>query len=123
MLYRSIVTMALLLTGSLAIGQTTFQAQDENGDGKISKDEYYGLASDMGIYADHDANDDGLIETNEFDEIGWDYDYDAWDLNEDSYLDSGEFYDGYFGEFDEDENGHWDNGEWDDAGDGGLFDI
>ena len=123
MMQKAIVITTWVLTGSLALAQTNFQAQDENGDGKISKDEYYGLASDAGVYSDYDADGDGFIEMSEFDEAGWDYDYDAWDTDDDSYLDTGEFYDGYFAEFDEDESGHWDNGEWDDAGEGGLFDF
>ena len=69
-------------------------------------------------------DDDGLIEITEFGQTDFDSTwYGDWDLNDDDFVDSGEFYDGFFGAYDADEDGHWDNAEWDDAGEVGLFDV
>lgn len=118
---------SILLAGGIASADQefeSFETADSNDDGSISKDEFYGLVSDAGIYADWDYDADGFIEANEFDEIGLDdEDFSTWDVDNDTYLNTNEFYDGYFTTFDEDENGHWDGYEWDDAGDGGLFDV
>jgi len=104
-------------------GMPSFNGHDSNGDGKLTRDEFYGSVSDIGIYSDWDTSGDGLIDENEWTTIGWDYGYNTWDLNRDGWLNSGEFYDGTYNTFDANEDGHWDNGEWDDAGDAGLFDI
>ena len=115
--------VALALLGAPAFAQTTFESQDTDGDGSISKDEYYGVVGDAGVYADLDYDSDGFIDENEFEGIGLDDDYETWDLDNDDYVDSTEFYEGYFGYYDEDEDGHWNNGEWDDAGEAGIFDF
>ena len=122
----AVLTTSVMFAAGAALADQTFESfdtADTNGDGEISKDEFYGLVSDAGIYADWDADSDGFIEEEEFNEIGLDDDFDTWDADENSYLDTNEFYEGYFTAFDEDENGHWNNYEWDDAGDGGLFDV
>lgn len=113
------IALALGSTGALA----SFESQDADGNGKLSKDEFYSSVSDVGTYADWDLNDDGLIGEDEFGELNTEWDYDNLDANDDTYVDSGEFYDGVFSRFDANEDGHWDDGEWDDAGDLGLFDI
>lgn len=114
---------AIAFSGS-AMAATTldFDTVDANGDGNLTLDEFYGSASDAGLYSDWDLDNDGLIEENEFDEFGADWDYDTWDASGDGYLDSGEFYDGYYATFDANEDGHWDGLEWDDAGESGIFD-
>lgn len=120
-----IVSLAAVIAfaGSAMVASALdFGVVDANADGNVTTDEFYGAASDAGLYADWDTDSDGLIEENEFSEIGGDWDYDTWDANSDGYLDSGEFYDGYYGNYDSDEDGHWDNGEWDDAGEEGFFD-
>lgn len=128
------VATAILLTGGFALagdardatGDTkgvSFESMDTNENREISKDEYYGSIADMGTYSDFDWNSDGLIEENEFSEIDVDGDFDAWDANNDDYLDSGEFYDGVFDQYDADNNDIWDNNEWDDVGDVGVFDV
>ena len=66
------LAIAISLLGSPALAQTTFESLDTNSDGSISKDEYYGLVSDAGIYPDLDSDSDGLIEENEFEGIGLD---------------------------------------------------
>ncbi|MGX0876852.1 hypothetical protein ACSSV4_001534 [Roseovarius sp. MBR-154] len=119
-----------LLTAAFALATVTgpalaqsFVSYDENSDGKITKDEFYGSVADAGIYADWDTNDDGLLDEEEFGALDTDWDYDTWDADANSYVDAGEFYDGYYSSYDVDESGHWDNGEWDDAGEEGLFDL
>lgn len=101
----------------------TFSEYDSDGDGKISRDDFYGTITDAGLFPDWDTDSDGLIDEDEFNEIGAEWDYDAWDENEDGYVDSGEFYDGYHMTYDANEDGHWDDGEWDDAGEAGIFDL
>ena len=121
-----IFATTVLFTGAIASADETFESfetADTDDNGSISKDEFYGLVSDAGIYSDWDYDADGFIEEDEYNEIGLDEDFGAWDVNDDTYLDTDEFYDGYFTTFDEDEDGHWDDLEWDDAGDAGLFDI
>ena len=121
-----IFATSILFAGGIASADQTFESfdtADTDDNGSISKDEFYGLVSDAGIYSDWDYDADGFIEEDEYNEIGLDENFGAWDVNDDSYLDTDEFYDGYFTAFDEDENGHWDSLEWDDAGDAGLFDV
>jgi hypothetical protein len=113
--------LAVALFSTPAVAQS-FAEYDSNGDGQITRDEFYGSVSDAGIYSDVDTNSDGLIGEDEFGELGQDWDYDTWDANSDGYVDSGEFYDGYYADYDSNEDGHWDDGEWDDAGEAGLFD-
>jgi hypothetical protein len=115
--------IALSLASSMSLAAANFTFQDANDDGKISKDEFYSTMSDSGIYADWDLNDDGLLDAGEFEEVGFDYDFDTWDVDGNNYLDAGELYDSYYDSYDDNENGHWDAGEWDDAGDEGFFDV
>lgn len=114
--------VAFTLTAGPALAQS-FADYDDNGDKQLSKDEFYGSIADAGTYSDWDTSGDGLIDEEEFSELGYDWDYDAWDVNTDGYVDSGEFYDGYYANYDADEDGHWDGDEWDDAGEAGLFDL
>lgn len=123
---RAALATGIMLATSLAFGDVTFESFDTadiDDSGEITKDEFYGFITDAGIYADYDYDDDGFIDENEYDAIGLEYDFDAWDVDDDDYLDDDEFYDGYFAAFDEDEDGHWDGLEWDDAGEAGLFDV
>lgn len=117
---------SILMAGGMASADVTFESfetADTNNDKQVSKDEFYGLVSDAGIFADWDYDADGFIEENEYADIGLDSDFDSWDADNDNYLGADEFYEGYFSAFDEDEDGHWDDYEWDDAGDAGLFDV
>ena len=114
------ITLALSSTVAFA---ASFNDYDSSGDGKITKDEFYGSVNDMGTYSDWDTSGDGLIDENEWTTLGWGYDYNTWDANYDGWLNSGEFYDGTYRTYDANEDGHWDNGEWDDAGEAGLFDV
>lgn len=121
---RGVLVMGVALTcASLAGCATSFTSLDANDNGKISKDEFYGLVSDAGIYSELDYDDDGLLDEEEFDEIGFDSDFDYWDENDDGYLDSGEFYDGVYEYYDYNEDGYWDMNEYDDFGEAGLFDV
>jgi hypothetical protein len=112
------ITLALSSTVAFA---ASFENHDNNGDGKLTPDEFYGSVSDMGTYSDWDTSGDGLIDENEWTTLGWDYDYNTWDANSDGWLNSGEFYDGSYWSYDENEDGYWDNGEWDNAGKAGLY--
>ena len=118
-----ILLTTLTFSVPAALAQSAFETNDVNDDGMLSKDEFYGLVTDAGIYPDVDLDSDGLIERHEWDELGLDEDFAEWDEDENEYLGADEFYDGYFFSFDDDEDRHWDGNEWDDAGDEGLFDV
>ncbi len=120
---RFTTLLALSLASSMTFAAGSLSFEDANSDGKVSKDEYQNSLSDAGVYSDWDADNDGLLTDEEFDEAGFDNDFTAWDADNSDYLDAGEVYDGYFDSFDENENGHWNAGEWDDAGDEGFFDV
>jgi hypothetical protein len=110
------------LTGPIALADDLVD-YDADADGALSADEYYGYVTDVGIYSDWDADGDGFIEDDEFGLVGLDEDWTDWDVDRNDYLDSAEMYDGIFGVYDENEDGHWDGGEWDDAGEAGIFDL
>lgn len=113
-----------LALGASAFGQTRqFNDFDANGDKRITLDEWHGGTAADGIFADRDRNDDRRLDQNEFAALGIDESFDDWDANDDNYLDNDEYYDGAFDHFDNDESGHWDGAEWDDAGDRGFWDI
>lgn len=115
---------ASLMSASLYADCATFVTMDTNDDGKITKDEYHGTIADVGIYSDLDLDDDGYLTDDEFYETDFDDGlYDDWDVNDDDLLDDDEFYDGAFTYYDENEDAHWNNGEWDDAGDAGFWDL
>lgn len=86
------VALARTVVGGAASAQNLTDWDSES-NGYVSTDEFYSGVADNGYYAD-------------------------WDSNNDGYLDSGEVYDGYFGYYDANEDGHWDN-----AGEDGFFDM
>lgn len=115
---------ASLVSASLFAGDVTFDTMDANQDGNVTNDEFRDNISDAGVYADFDLDKDGYLTKDEFQQTGFDDElYDGWDVNKDDRLDDNEFSDGAFFNYDEDEDGHWNNGEWDDAGDAGFWDI
>ncbi len=115
---------ASLVSTSLYAMDCNFDNTDTNRDGKITKDEFHNSVSDSGKYWNYDTNKDGSLDEDEFRETNlneaW---YNDWDVNNDNLLDENEFSDGLFTSFDDNEDGHWDGNEWDDAGDEGLWDI
>jgi hypothetical protein len=121
-------TKPLILAAGFAMASSlAFAADlgefDANADGVLDENEYYGYVSDAGVYSEWDADNDGFIEENEFGELGVDNDFSDWDEDNNDYLDTAEVYDGLYSSFDENENGHWDSGEWDDANEAGVFDM
>lgn len=121
-MYRTFILGLALAIGTTPAFAASFSELDSDGNQELSRDEFYGGVADIGTYSDWDANSDGLLDENEFNEIGGDWDYDTWDADANAYVDSGEFYDGYYASYDANEDGHWDGGEWDDAGEAGIFD-
>ena len=119
MLLSLALTLGML---SPALAQS-FESYDTNGDGNVTKDEYYGSIADWGTYPDWDTSGDGLVDEEEFGALGHDWDYDTWDSDANGYVDSGEFYDGLYTTYDSEEDGHWQLGNWDDAGEEGWFDF
>ncbi len=124
----SLALGVMLALGSGSALAATFDTADSNGNGKISKDEYYGYVGDIGVYGDWDLNDDGLLSDDEWAEVDYDFDYDydslsAWDDDDDGLLDDNEVYEGTFADFDLDDDDYLDADEWDDAGDSGWLDV
>lgn len=119
---NSTLALVLSLAGASAMADSAFKNYDANNDGIFDENEYYSYVDDAGLYADWDVDNDGFIDENEFGEVGFG-DYDTWDADNNSLVDSSEFYGGAYDNFDANENGHWEGGEWDDAGEAGLFDI
>lgn len=104
----------------------TFESVDADGNGEISKDEFYGTVRDIGIYPAYDANSDNRLDETELVVITFDDDFVdefEWDADQDGFVNEDEFFDGVFTGFDKDESGHWDGDEWDDAGEAGLWDF
>src|SRR5690554_111469 len=102
---KIIFGLCISLAGGAVLAQSSFSEMDENGDGNISKDEYFGSLSDAGIYSDWDVNSNGFVDESEFDaigEIGIDEDFADWDADRNDYLDAGEFYDGVYNYYDHD---------------------
>ncbi len=119
-LKHAIFTAILVFTGSQAFAGT-FDTVDADNNGQLSKSE---LRSHMDSnYSNWDQDENGKLDESEFGEIGIHDDFNSWDADHDNYLDNGEIGDGVFSRFDDDENGHWDGDEWDDAGDAGLWDV
>jgi hypothetical protein len=117
-----ILAAGFAMASSLAVA-ADFGKFDANADGILDTNEYYGYVSDAGMYSGWNADNNGLIEENEFGKMGVDNKFSDWDEDTNGCLDTTEVYDGLYSSYDENENGHWDNGEWDDAGDSGLFDL
>ncbi|GAB3032899.1 hypothetical protein [Bowmanella dokdonensis] len=115
--------MVLPLVSSMALAGTTFNQADMNDDGKVTRTEFRSTVGDADFAADWDDDDDGRIDTMEYEAIGLEDEFDEWDRDTNDYLSDNELYDGVYSSYDEDENGHWDGDEWDDAGDDGWFDI
>lgn len=122
------ITPTLALTISLASATvvadgSSFNNHDVNRDGIYSGDEFHTYVEKAGIFDSHDLDNDGQIDEQEFEQLNVDDDFDDWDVDNDSSLTSTEFRGGTYKSFDDNEDGHWDEGEWDDAGDAGLFDV
>jgi hypothetical protein len=94
---------------------------DQNQDNRVTQDELLVVLVDD--FEQADANRDRQLDQNEFNTLGTGQDFDAWDTNNDDYIDDNEFYTGTFDTYDENENAHWEEGEWDDAGSAGWFDV
>ena len=74
-----------------------------------------------------DANDDGLLDDDEFGLASSDWDigddsFDTWDVNDDGYLDDDEMSDGLFDTWDDDDDDQLVGTEYDDAGEAGWLD-
>jgi len=97
---------------------------DENCDGKISKDTFYSTLSDAGTFSDFDLDRNSHLVKSEFRETDHDYGLlNVWDFQKDDRLDESEYSDGLFSNYDGNEDGHWDNNEWDAAGEAGFWDM
>jgi hypothetical protein len=105
------------------LGKHNFDGYDSDKNGSLSREEFDKAIETVTIYENYDADKDGRISNDEYAGIGVEDNMEIWDIDGDGYLDSDEFYDGTFTSFDDNEDGHWDGDEWDDAGDAGLLDV
>jgi hypothetical protein len=112
MRYLPLLAAASVVAGMQALAEPTFDRDDTDGDGRVSKDEYYGLVDDLGIYSDWDTSSDGAIDRHEYDALGIKDRFDAWDTNDNLRLEQDEFIGGVFANYDLDADGNWDAGEW-----------
>lgn len=114
---------ALAVMGTVAWAGGDFNGMDADGDSRVSRDEYDTYVSEVNVLEGRDTNSDGIIDESEYDVIGFESDFDTWDLNGDSYLETDEFQDGIFSHYDANDDGYWENDEFDDADEAGIFDI
>jgi hypothetical protein len=83
------IAATLISTSLFAMDFTT---AGENGDGKISKDEFYGTLSDAGSYSNFDLDSNYYLMKSEFRVPDHDYGlFNGWDFNKDDRLDEGEY--------------------------------
>lgn len=120
---KSTLAVAFSLVASAALAAGDFATHDTDGDGVLSDNEFYDYVGDAGAFSQWDANNDGFLDESEFNEAGIGEDFNAWDANNDQYLGASEFYENTYDTFDENENGQWEEDEWDDAGDSGWLDV
>lgn len=115
---------AFLVSSSLYAVDCNFENMDANDDGKVSEGEFLDKISDLGTHSDLDLDNDGYLDKDEFRETDFDYGlYSSWDSDDDDLLDDDEFYGGLFYNYDWNEDGYWDEDEWDDAVDGDFWDF
>ncbi len=115
---------ATLMSTSVYAHDVTFEAMDNNGDKKISKDEFHGNAIGRSTYSDYDLNGDGSLTKEEFGETGYDEGlFDDWDANDDDELNHYEYHGGTFHYHDDNEDGYWQEDEWENAASDGVWDI
>jgi hypothetical protein len=103
--------LAVVLSADATASGPSLQTVDRSGDDRISKDEFYGYVDEAGLYRRYDEDGDGLMDDDELERLGLDLDI-GWDEDRNSRIDSGEFWDGVFEAFDEDEDLHWGEPEW-----------
>lgn len=123
MFTKTALAIVLSLPGTAAMAEAGFGKYDTNNDGVFTENEFNSYVDDAGLFSNWDADNDGFIEENEFNEVGLEGGYSTFDGNGDSLVDSTELYEGAYDSFDENENGHWEAGEWDDAREAGFFDV
>lgn len=117
------IGFVLVSTVTPADDQRAFTEWDISRDGYITKEEFRRGIKKAGWFEQWDANNDHRIGLEEFNAVGFSGNFRNWDANEDGYLGPMELYSGIYTTYDEDEDGHWTLGEWDDADDAGWFDV
>lgn len=129
--------IAASLLASTAFADVDLVDWDSDNDGVISSAEYRDHMSEHDVIGRYDHDDDDLIDTTEwtkftddaddefdlYDDHDWDEEYQAWDVDNDRQVSESEFNDGLFAMFDENDNGIWEEEEWEDFDDSEWWEI
>lgn len=102
---------------------SAFEAYDTDSSGAVEKSEFLGAIAGISTFRQWDEDGDGKLSEDEFRDVGLDGEFRDWDTDSDTYLDDDEFNLGTFETFDEDGSGNWQAGEWNNADDAGLLDL
>lgn len=112
---RRFVPLVALLFAAFTVNAATeheFSDWDDNGNGKISQDEWSSACNSSDLFADWDMDNDGLIDDDEY-STGL---FQHWDVNDDGVLEESEWvkandnwlsdYDTQFSAWDSDDDGY-----------------
>ena len=92
-------------TATVGTYDDDFGVYDADRDGFVSDSEFGVGFGDAGYYDDYDLDGDGRLDRNEFDAVGYGYDYDTFDADRDGFVSGDEYGRGVFGTFDTDRDG------------------
>ncbi|HET6565188.1 MAG TPA: hypothetical protein VFG52_07235 [Xanthomonadales bacterium] len=103
------------------VANDSFQDVDSDSSGYISKGEFDSFTGRISRFQDWDGNQDGTLDSKEFEAIGLNAGLEDWDVNSDGGVDFFEYHKAAFRQLDHDEDQQLDPVEWLDAGKVGLL--
>lgn len=104
-----------------AQNQQSLNQQNLKRDGIYSGDQFTSYVDKAGVFTKYDTNSDNAIDQDEYNRLGMKGDFTTWDNDRDSRLNEEEFNSGAYRSFDENNDGRWDEGEWEAARNSRLF--
>ena len=96
---------------------------DADGDGALSRDEFHGTVRESRVPSAWDNNEDGRLDASEWEGTESEDDFLSWDKDFDGHVDSDEYHNHRFDDYDQDQDGYWNDDEWDDAADDAFWDV